>query len=248
MVLFAVVVLSLSSVVFAEESQPPMGFAVTVYDVAPGQEANFEEVSMKFKQAADRLKTPAYFGFSPAIGNNGRYTFASPFNSFAVFGNPRNVLAEGYEGEELARLGELFQESVVNTDSYIVIPRPDLSVAPPAFDSPREIVLLITVTIKPNKGEQYVDFLEKLVEATKATAPEQYWSTYQPGFGSGPVWRFGISMNWADLDTAGKSIPERLNEHFGKRTGERIYQDSQDATESFEYTVQIIRPDLSHAN
>ena len=220
MVLFAVVVLSLSSVVFAEESQPPMGFAVTVYDVAPGQEANFEEVSMKFKQAADRLKTPAYFGFSPAIGNNGRYTFASPFNSFAVFG----------------------------TDSYIVIPRPDLSVAPPAFDSPREIVLLITVTIKPNKGEQYVDFLEKLVEATKATAPEQYWSTYQPGFGSGPVWRFGISMNWADLDTAGKSIPERLNEHFGKRTGERIYQDSQDATESFEYTVQIIRPDLSHAN
>ena len=244
----AVVVFSLSSAVVYAEDAPPRGFTVNVFQVAPGLAQEFEQVSMKFKAAADKIKSPAYFGYSAAIGNSGQYAFVSPFNSYQEFATQRNVMAEVYEGEELAKLGQSFQESVSSVDSYVIVPRPDLGIAGPEFENPPEILLLIAVTVKNGMGPQFEAYLEKLVEATKATAPDLYYNAFQPGLGSGPIWRFGIAQNWVDLDTQGKPIPQRLTEHFGKRNGERIYQDGQDAIESVEFTVSRVRPDLSHTN
>ena len=248
MYFLAVVVFSLSSAVVFAEDAPPRGFNVTVFQIAPGHIQQFEAGSMKFKAAADKVGSPAYNAYSAAIGNNGQYAFVSPFNSYQEYATQRNVMAEVYEGEELAKLGQDFQESVSSVDSYVIVPRPDLGIAPPEFETPPEILLLIAVTVKTGMGPQYVEFLEKLVEATKATAPDAYYSAFQPGFGSGPIWRFGIPMNWVDLDTPGKPLLQRLTEHFGKRNGERINQAGQDAVESVEFTVSRVRVDLSHSN
>ena len=142
----------------------------------------------------------------------------------------------------------MYQNSVSSTESYIIIPRPDLSVAPPEFETPPEVLLLISVTVKNGMGAEYMEHLEKLAEATKATSPGVYYSAFQPGLGSGPIWRFGIAMDWEDLDTRGKPIPQRLMEHFGARKGEKISTTGQAAVESVVYVVNRIRPDLSHNN
>ncbi len=245
---FAVVVFSFNSAVVFAEDAPPRGWTVNLFQVAVGRAPEFEQVSMKFKAAADKIKSPEYFGYSAALGNNGLYAFVSPFNSYQEFATQQNVLAEVYEGEELAEIGQMFQDSVDSTDSYVIVPRPDLGIAGPEFETPPEILLLIAVTVKNGMGPQFEAYLEKLVEATKATAPDLYYNAFQPGLGSGPIWRFGIAQNWVDLDTLGKPIPQRLTEHFGKRNGERIYQDGQDAIESVEFTVSRVRVDLSHTN
>jgi hypothetical protein len=245
---FAVALFSLNSTVVLAEESPPTGIAITVYQVAPGMEASFEEVSAKFKAAADKIGSRPYAGYSTVIGNDGQYAFASPFNSFAEFKDQRNPLQEVYEGEELASIEKMYQESTTSTDSYVIIPRPDLGVAPPEFESPPEILLLIEVTVKSGMGQQYQTFLKKLAEATKAVSPDLYYNAFQPGFGSGPIWRFGITMNWADLDTQGKTIPQRLMEHFGDRNGGKINEEGQEAVESVKFTVSRIRPDLTHSN
>ncbi|MCZ6501289.1 MAG: hypothetical protein O6945_02100 [Gammaproteobacteria bacterium] len=245
---FAVVIFSLSYAFVYSEDAPPRGLTVNLFQVAVGRAQEFEQVSMKFKAAADKIKSPEYFGYSPGIGNNDLYAFVSPFNSYQEFATQQNVLAEVYEGEELAEIGQMFQDSVTSTDSYVIVPRPDLGIAGPEFETPPEILLLIAVTVKNGMGLQFEAYLEKLVEATKATAPDLYYNAFQPGLGSGLIWRFGIAQNWVDLDTQPKPIPQRLTEHFGRRNGERIFQDGQDAIESVEFTVSRFRPDLSHSN
>ena len=244
----ASIIFSLNSAIALAEEAAPIGLVITIYDVAPGKEAGFEEVSAKFKAAADKIGSQAYFAYSPGIGNPGQYAFASPFNSFGDLADNNSPLAAVYEGEELASIGAAYQDAVTKVDSYVIIPRPDLSIPSPEMKAPPEVLLLISVTIKAGKSEEYVEFLKSLVEASKAIAPDMYWNTFQPGFGSGPVWRFGIAMNWADLDQPGKPIPQRLIEHFGKRSGEKIMAISTDAVESVEYIVSRFRPDLTHMN
>jgi len=244
--IFAVVVFSLSSAIVFAEDAPPRGLTVNIFQVAAGREQAFEQVSMKFKAAADKVGSPAYIGYSAAIGNDGQYAFVSPFSSYKEFADQRNVLAEAYEGEELAEIGQMFQDSVTSTDSYVIIPRPDLGIAAPEFETPPEILLLVEVTVKNGMGEQFVEYLGKLKEATQAVSPDLYYTALMPGFGSGPIWRFAIAQNWADLDTPPKPIPQRLVEHFGKRAGEKIDRDGTDAIESIEFTVSRVRPDLSH--
>lgn len=242
-----VVICFINPSVFAEDNPTPRGFTVNVFEIAPGTNAIFEEVSMKFKAAADKLEgIPPYFAFSPAIGNDGVYAFASPFSSFANLAAQRQVLVEAYEPEEVARLTGLIRESVVRTNTYIVVPRPDLGIPAPDSDSPPEITLSLSVTVKPNMGPQFQDYLKKLIEATKATDEGTYWSTFQPGFGARRVWGIRIATSWKNLDTPPKPIPQRLTEHFGKRVGERIYQDGQDAIEDIEVAIERYRSDLSH--
>ncbi len=238
---------SVSQPALAEEATP-RGINISIFHVAPGQEQNFEQVSTKFKAAADKVKSTPYIGYSPAFGNDGQYAFASSFSSFTQFANEENPMAQVYEAEELMEIGSLFQEATTATETFVIIPRPDLSVPAPEFEKPPEILMLIEVTLKNGTGPAYAAFLAQLKEASMATAPDLYWNAFQPGLGSGPVWRFGIAMNWADLDTPGKPLPQRLTEHFGERKGERIYQESLDAVESVHYSIARIRPDLSHAN
>jgi hypothetical protein len=245
---FSVIVLSISSIGAFAQDAPPRGLNVIIYHVAPGQEMNFEAVSAKFKAAADKIGSPAYAGYSPGIGNDGQYAFVSPFDSFKIFADQQNVMAEVYEDAEMAEIGAMYQGAVRNEESYIIVPRPDLSVPPPEFESPPEVNLLISVTVKNGMGAEYAEFLGKLAEATKATSPETYYSVYQPGIGSGTVWRAAIPMDWEDLDTPGKPIAERLSEHFGARNGEKINDAGQAAVESVQYDVFRIRPDLSHNN
>ncbi len=230
------------------EDATPRGITISIFNVAPGQEQAFEQVSAKFKAAADQVKSTPYAGYSPALGNDGQYAFASSFSSFADLANDENPMAQVYDAEELMEIGEMFQAATTSTESYVIVPRPDLSVPAPEFDQPPEILMLIEVTVKNGSGPAYAEFIAQLKEASLATAPDLYWNAFQPGLGSGPVWRFGIAMNWVDLDTPGKPIPQRLMEHFGQRKGERIFQSNLDAVESIRYTVARIRPDLSHSN
>lgn len=181
------------------------------------------------------------------MGNDGQYAFASPFAMFAELSNQRNILAEAYGPEELAKISETYQKTVVSTESYIVIPRPDLGIPGPEMDTAPEITMSIAIKVRTGMDQQYQDYLTKLVEATKATAPDTYWSTYQPGPGAQGIWAVRINTTWADFDgPAGKSIPQRLNEHFGDRVGKKIYKDGTASIESIEYTISRFREDLSH--
>lgn len=233
--------------VFAEDNPTPMGFSVNTFEIAPGTDASFEEVSMKFKAAADKLEgIPPYFAFSPAVGNDGVYAFASPFASFTDLAAQRNVLAEAYDEEEVARLISLVQKSVVKTRTFIVIPRPDLGIPGPESDAPPEITLSLSITVKPDMADEFQDYMKKLIEATKATDEGTYWSTFQPGIGAGRVWAVRIATTWQNLDTPAKPIPQRLTEHFGNRAGEEIYQVGQDTIENIEVAIERYRADLSH--
>ena len=75
MYFFAVVVFSLSSAIVYAEDAPPRGLTVNLFQVAVGRGQEFEQVSMKFKAAADKIKSPAYFAYSSGIGNNALYAF-----------------------------------------------------------------------------------------------------------------------------------------------------------------------------
>jgi hypothetical protein len=52
-------------------------------------------------------------------------------------------------------------------------------------------------------------------------------------------------MNWKELDTT-SNLEKRLTDHFGKRAGERIFQDGQEAIAKIETSVQRFRAELSH--
>lgn len=241
-----VVICSMGSFAYSEENMAPTLFNVNVYEVAPGTEAAFEEVSAKFKAAADKVDGfPDYFGFSTAIGSTGQYAFASQFKSFGDLAVQRQLLAEVYDAEEVERLVGLIQKSVVSSRSFVVIQRDDLSI-PASNDSAPEIVLSISIDVDRNKTDQFVEYLKNLVEATKATTPDVTWTTFQPGLGARGIWGVRISMKWADLDTQNMPIPERLIKHFGNRRGEKIFASGQDAINSLEYNVDRIRLDLSH--
>ncbi len=244
----AALVFGFTALISYAEEAPPRGVAINIFQVKPGGAPGFEQVSAKFKAAADKVGSRPYIGYSAAIGNNGQYAFASAFNSFGELAEQQDPMSQVYSAEELQEIGQMFRASVESTDSYIIVPRPDLGIAPPEFDSPPEILLLIQITVKQGMSEQLQEYMGNLVEATKATAPDVYWNTFQPGLGSGPIWRVGIPMNWVDLDTPNKPIPDRLNEHFGKRAGERIYESGQDAIESISFNVVRVRQDLSHTN
>lgn len=246
-VVAAVIFFVTTSSVRAEEATP-MGINISIFHVASGQEQAFEQISAKFKAAADKVGSTPYIGYSPAIGNDGRYAFASGFTSFSTFATDDNPMAQVYSPAELAEIGGMFQAAVESTETYVIVPRPDLSIPGPEFEKPPEILMLIEVTLEENAGMGYADFIAKLKEASAATAPDVYWNTFQPGLGSKPVWRFGIAMNWADLDTQGKPIPQRLMEHFGERKGEKIFEDGREGVVSVRYSVARIRPDLSHNN
>lgn len=243
----AFVMVFCSQLAGAQDAQVPRGLSITVYQVAPGMEPAFEEVSGKFKEAADKLDGfPTYYGFSPAIGADGLYGFASPFNSFTDLSAQRNVFVEAFGEKEAERLGKVFASAVTSTSSYILVPRPDLGVANPDATGPTEIAMGIQITVKNGMQQQYADYLTKLVEASKATAPGAYWTTYQPGIGTGGVWSVRVGTTWANMDTPTKPLNDRLVEHFGKRAGERIIEDGQDCIESVEYSIQRYRADLSH--
>ena len=49
--LLLMAVLGLLSVVVQAAQEPPMGYSVISYKVAPGMEANFEQISAQFKKA-----------------------------------------------------------------------------------------------------------------------------------------------------------------------------------------------------
>jgi hypothetical protein len=240
--------MGLSSFAHAQDVAPPKGITVNVVNIAPGTGVTFESVAKKFKEAADKLEdVPAYFAYSSVIGNDGQYIFAAPFAMFAELANDRQILAEAYGPEELAKISELFQKTVVSTESYIVIPRPDLGISAPDPTAASEITLSIAIKLRMGKEEQYQEYLKKLVEATRATSPETYWSTYQPGPGAKGIWAVRINTSWAEFDVQGKSIPQRLNEHFGERAGKKIYDEGNASIENIEYTISRFRLDLSHA-
>ena len=175
------------------------------------------------------------------------YTFARPFDSYTELAEQRNVLIEAFGEAEAAKTFAMIGESVESLTSFIAIPRPDLSIAGPETDTPSEIVLSITITAKQGRTGDLEAYMGKVIEASKATAPDVYWNTFSYGLGGlANTYGVRINQNWADLDTPAKPIPARLNEHFGERNGERILAEGQDAMEDISYTVRRNRTDLSH--
>jgi len=242
-----VVICSMGGVAYAEESMAPKMFNIGVFEIAPGMEGAFEEVSAKFKAAADQVESfPDYIVFSNAIGNSGQYAFGSEFGSFGELAIQRRLFAEVYEPEEVERLVGLIQKSVKSTNNFIVVQRLDLSNPAPDSDTPPEIVLSIGIEVDRNKIEQFEDYLKSVVEATKATDPATTWTTYQPGLGARGLWSVRVGMKWTDLDSQPKPILQRLVEHFGSRKGEKIFASGQDAINNLESNVERVRIDLSH--
>lgn len=245
--LMCLLMVSVSPLLLAEENAGPRGFSVLSVIVKQGGGQTFEQAAAKFKAANEKLNMPSIFASSPGIGDNRLYTFAQPFDSYAELAEQRNVLVEAFGEEEAAKTFALLGESVESLSSFIAIPRPDLGIAGPEMDTPPEIVLSITITVKQGRTADLETYMGKVIEATRAVSPDLYWDTFSYGIG-GPANTYGIriNQNWADLDTEGKSIPMRLNEHFGKRNGERIQAEGQDAIEDISFVVRRIRADLGH--
>ncbi len=233
-------------VAIAEEAGP-RGFSVLNVEVKQGGALAFEQAARRFKAASDKLNTPTYFASSPGIGQDRMYTFANPFNSFTELSEQRNVLVEAFGEEEAQKVFAMLQESVESVESFIAIPRPDMSIYGPDRETPPEITLVITLTAKAGMIDEFEDYSDKIIESTKAVAPDLYWNMYQFGLGGAArTYSVRINQDWADMDRPSKSIRERLVEHYGKRQGERIFAEGQASIESVSTAVRRIRADLSH--
>ena len=245
--LMCLLMVIVSPLVIAEENAGPRGFSVLTVKVKQGGGPMFEQAAAKFKAANEKLNMPTVFVTSPGIGANGMYTFAQPFNSYTELADQRNVLIEAFGEKEAAKTYAMIEESVDSLSSFIAIPRPDLGIAGSDADGPKEIILSIAITAKQGRAEDLEAYMGKVVEASKAITPDLYWNTFSYGIG-GPANTYGVRINqdWADLDTPAKPIPVRLTEHFGKRNGERIFAEGQDAIKDISFTVRRNRADLTH--
>lgn len=237
--------LIVGSAVVAEPAEP-MVYVVSTFDVKPGYEAQFEEFVLAWKKAAEQVEAArSYNVSSTAVGPSGVYSFARRIRSFTEMGTAVNPLTKVYEADEVSRLMALYRDSTANARSFIARMVPDLSRPAPARDTPYQIAIYYSFDIKPGMADEWASAVRKLVEATEKSAPEAYFSTWTTTLGGDSGYTVIVPMDWADLDTPKKPIPQRLEEVFGKRVADRTIAALNRASNGVTSVIMRPRPELA---
>jgi len=227
----------------------PVYLTVLQVRINPGTQPQYEQLVRRFVEANDKLKTDIYWSASTSqFGPAGMYTFARFHSSLAtVQANPRNVIAEAFGAEEASKQLAVIAETTSESRNGLWMQRPDLSVTPP--DGTNAVNLgVLRVTISPTGNAAYEEYLAKVVEASRATAPEGYYIAYAPGWGAENTYAFVSPFpDLGELGPPQLSIPELLVKHFGKREADRLMKVRSSVVVGQESVMGNVRSDLGRA-
>jgi hypothetical protein len=229
----------------AQEAAPTV-WSVQAFRVNPGTQPVFEQIVTKYKEAAEKVGAPAWYAYSPAIGNDFVYEFATEVESFTMFSDQSDIVMEAFGAEEAMKIGEMARISIADVESFTVIQRPDLGIAGPEMDGPPEASIAYRISLKPGMEEEWEAWMRTLIDVTKQTAPDAYWTSFWGGLGLPNAFAIRVNMKWADMDNPVMPIPQRLAEVHGDRKAKRMYKDAIGMVESIETYVSRFRTDLSH--
>ena len=234
-------------------AQPaPAKYSVLTIEVKPGMNGQFEEFIHKFRDAVEKNKGPQRWRANASVSGNQVYNFTREFGTWTEFGQDApEPLVAAYGEQEAGRLLGLLQTSVASTTTAIYVARPDLSRPRPAnaanAAAAAVAVLYIDLNVKLGKEQQFEDNTKKLIEATNATAPNDFWEMRQRMFGPGNGAGYRVVVvfqKWSDLDAPDKPLRQRLTEHFGTAEGERLDALGTDSLQGINQRLNRVRADL----
>src|SRR5947208_6480516 len=127
--------------------------------------------------------------------------------------------------------------------------RSDMSLAP-ANQPPAPMTAVTVFVLHPGAGPDFIAAIKKVNDALgKQTdwPKTSGWLQLVNG-GEGPtfVWLNSL-QNWADFAPLAKSMPDVVNETYGKDGGAAIFKAIRDATEHQLTESAVYRPDLSYS-
>ncbi len=245
---FAIAVLAIVPLfASAQEAQPTRWF-VQQFNIKPGQQGTFEQLVLRYKAAAQELGDEnGWFANSPAVGDMSVYSFASELKTWTQMSDRSDLVVEAFGEQAGQQAAAMAQASVESVQSMVMMHRPDVSIPRSEESPPAEATMMYFITLKPGVGEAWNEYMQNVIAASKATAPEAQWNSFQGGIGS-PQNTFAVrvGLTWEEMDSPIKALPQRLVEHFGKRNGERIWQEANEMIDTMETSISHFRPDLSY--
>jgi len=250
LLLFVAALIAPSLPVLAEDAPAPMYARVFTAELQPNSQRAYEEVLKKFAAAHEKLDTKQYFGVSTqVVGSPTTYTFVSIFRSFADMDQaPTNVMVDAYGAEQAAAMVAPLDGKVWSQETGIWMRRLDLSPAQPENPEPPAMTNWLLVTIKPYGNAAYEAYLKKVAEATNTTNPDASFVVWAPGPGGDNTYAFANPVaSWAAMDEGGfLSVPQRLEQAFGKREADRLLSARAALVESQATYLSRSRPELSY--
>lgn len=231
--------------------EPPPKFSTVTIEVKPGMNEQFEEVVRKFRDAVEQTNGPQRWLASQSMSGNPIYTINVPFDTWAEFGPPPasgNPLIAAYGQEEAQRILGMLSDAQEGSTTTVYVARPDLSRPPPESDATPVAVLYIDLNVRLGMEQPFESYAKQIIEATNATEPNAYWQMRQRMFGPGNAAGYRVVVifwQWADLDVQLKSIPQRMQEHFGAEEAARLEQAGLAAILGINQRLNRVREDLA---
>ena len=231
--------------------EAPQKFSSVTIEVKPGMNDQFEEVVRKFRDAVEQTDGPQRWLASQSMSGNQIYTINVPFATWAEFGPPPasgDPLVAAYGEEEAGRILGMLADAEESNTTTIFVARADLSRPAPESDVTPVAVLYIDLNVRLGMEQQFEDYVKQVIEATNAAEPNAYWQMRQRMFGPGNAAGYRVVVTfaqWAELDVQLKSIPQRMQEHFGAEEAARLEELGIGAIQGINERLNRVRSDLA---
>ena len=216
--------------------------------VRPGMNAQFEEAVRALRDVSRKEGTKNYWLVSQTMSGEPLYIFNSTGSSFGDFAQPGPQVAKVLGEAEAKRIGELAAASIESTSSAFYRPQPELShvPAPGTMTAPPVAIGVFYISINPGMQAQYLEGTRKSREASMAVAPKSYFQTSLPAVGATGPRTVVFYYSWAELDSPGPGVQQRVTRHFGAQEGARINESMGKAIGGFDMVLARTRPDLNY--
>jgi hypothetical protein len=235
------IVLSMSAVVQGK-------LALTTIKTNVVTNGDLDSALVAMRDAMDATNTPFYWLVAESQSGEGHYIFATPHESYSIMDvNWPAAIGEAMSEAELIEFVNDLRTSIKSMSTTRYNARPDLSRAAPEGmnEAVPDAVVLIHLDVVEGKQRQFEDFVKQVIAASDTTAPNTYWQMMSPAFGTNDYLVVATIPQWEDLDTPGKSVSQRIIEHFGERRGERMVEAASGYLHSATNQLYRTRPDVS---
>jgi hypothetical protein len=232
----------------AAETQEPALVSLLQIQTAPGRGPALEAYIRKAIEANNQVGSNVYWTTTQtAIGDITTYGIIRQVTSFAELAPPaEEPIVAAFGPEAAAGLMDALAPNVTSVRSAVWVHRPDLSRPPAERDTPPPLLHTILMTTKPGAAHEFEEYATKVGEAAREQNWPNHWDTYAPLVGAGTD--YGIVLprwSYEELDTPAQTIPDLLEEQFGRREATRLLEIASDTILSMESSLNTIRPDLS---
>ena len=219
----------------AQQPAAPQAVEITLLHVKPGQEPAFQDW---VKNEANPLRIKGGVKdrqtWLTTMGLGGEVYFVRPIAGLASYDSPPSGVTQSETAAVVAKL----QSMILDLRTYLITPRPELSVAPkPGYQA--KLAVLSTQSVMPGRVSAYTTNLKALTAVIAKTNAKGVLVS-QTGLGGDPN-EFNILVffdSFADLD--------RFPADFGKAaTAANLPPEAAGVVARTNYRVIRYRPDLS---